>query len=605
MSSSLSRGGTDILDDLGGFVLLNVAAFLNYSNLLSAAMSNYSVYFLLNDEGINMSCSVYSLTSGSIRYQDYFTGDWLENITLLLPAYYVTNCLMSELQSQIAELNYNETDVERWLKEYGSNPYNQSDNGDAFVALLFMILGLCVLCWMLILLFLLSPKHKKKPLMTQIATGVYSIVTTILLDSVTLAVRKEYEKDSLDMIRILLLVNDKKRYPVALVVLQFLTCLAFFQLVVKMTKPHYKFYNGLVGACLIIMYIVVDSVELAMSRNYLERIGHGLPEFRTVFKVVLKLLFMVWICVTLGYHTLKGTASSPRQVSYSRRLLPLALFTWFLLGFHVIITILIASLWKNSWLVTSWITFLPYLLEMYILTTAWEWYYSIRDLELRLELIGMLGRKISLDDVMTFSNNYFSKSNSWIGTVKSIWNKIRFKDDPDADNPKEMLGSTQSESSSTAVNNTPPVTLHPTRDLEVDLGEAHVGQPQSTLYFDQVGDEHESVGHSVTGNPDTPEDGCDNNRNDDDSDDDEGYEVQYVDDFDIWEHQDSSGINDLPDHNHNLPVPQEGQSSAANTQNNQWLPDDFNEHNDTDDNVSLPPFKPLPGFNRDDYWDDK
>lgn len=33
--------------------------------------------------------------------------------------------------------------------------------------------------------------------------------------------------------------------------------------------------------------------------------------------------------------------------------------------------------------------------------------------------------------------------------------------------------------------------------------------------------------------------------------------------------------------------------------------DDYNDNDDTNNDASLPPFQPLPGFSRDDYWDEK
>ncbi|PVH18393.1 uncharacterized protein CXQ87_001318 [Candidozyma duobushaemuli] len=595
MTSVLHQAGLDFYT--GGYGLLDAVDFSNNSQTF--AMGNYSLYFLSNEDNLQTNCSVYSLTSGSLRYEEYFTGRWSENITSdFLPAYYVTNCSITNLQRELSHLSFNESDVERWLDDYNNNPYNVSDNGDSFVAFLFMISGSCVSCWMLILLFLLSPNHKRKPIMTQIATGVYSIVLTILLAQVTQAARKQYYEDSLDMIHILSLVNDRRKYPIALIISQFLTCLAFFQLVVKMTKQRYKFYNGLIGACLILMYIIVDAVDLGMAKSYFDRMAHKQNEFRAIFTVVLKVLFIFWISVTLGYHTFRGTASSPRQVSYSRRLLPLAIFTWFMVGLHVIITILIASLWENKWLVTSWITFLPYLLEMYILTTAWEWFYSIRDLESRLELIGMLGRKISLDDVMTFSNSYFSKPTTFISTLTWLWNMITCKATPVSDESKEVATSMLSETSSTAVNRTPSVTQNNSRDAELDLGEANIGEARDALYFDNVGDERDSV------NDDTHHD---------DSDDygDGGYEVQYIDDDEAWERAGGDGPAHHTNTNDILGEPQEGSSRSRQnvaddilgTQYNDT--NDTNDFNDSDDDNALPPFQPLPGFSRDDYWDDK
>lgn len=485
-------------------------------------MSNYSVYFLLQNNGLNVNCSVYSLTSGSLQWYDQY--GWLDNITLwFLPAYYVTNCSMKGLRDQISSLSTNETDVLRWLEEFQNNPYNLADNGDLFVALLYMILGLCVLVWMLVFLFLLLPDHKRKPVLTQLATLVYLVVLTILLAQITEAVLDEYYADSLNMIKILRIVYSDKRYPITMIVLQALTCLAYVQLVVKMTKQRYKRMNAGLGIALVVLYLVVSSVAVAKVTNYSDFLSSYNKIFYLAFKVCSKLLFLIWFAVTLAYHTISGTASSPRQVAYLKRLAPLAAFTWAIWLLNAVVSILTITLWRHQWLVSSWIAFLPNLLEMYMLTSTWEWYYSIRHLEQKLELVGMLGRRISLDDVMSFSNTRHTRSTTLRGRFASFW-CLLIGASPHSSDTKDLPANT---SGSTAVALTP--TPQNLQDYDTDLGQRHS------------------------------------------EDSDGSYEVHFVDDDDLW---DDHGVSDMNNDNENndTNVPQEGASRDHRLDGNDELP---------------------------------
>lgn len=509
-------------------------------------MSNYSVYFLLENNGLNVNCSVYSLTSGSLKYLS--DNGWLQNITLdFLPAYYVTNCSMEGLRLQIFSLEVNATDVSQWMLDYLNSPYNVADNGDLFIALLFMILGLCVLVWMLLLLFILLPKHKRKPILTQLATLIYLVVVTILLSQITEGATDEYYADSLDMVSILAMVNSRKKYPIALIVLQLVTNLAFLQLVIKMTKQRYKRISGGVGAVLLVIYLVLSCISVATTTDYVSLLDT--PKlFYTTFKASVKVAWLIWFGITLAYHTLAGTASAPRQVSYLRKLAPLAFLTWFMVTLHVVITILTVTLWRDRWLVSSWIAFLPYLLEMYILTISWEWFYSIRHLELQLELVGMLGRRISLDDVMSFSHAGYTRNTTLRG-------RYAFMKDWFLGN---NLPSTQGKD--TASNGS--VTAVPTSS-------------QSPIGEDTGNSQGSAREHEPTARDDNSDDDEDNDDGDDVS-----YEVHYLEDDELWRNE---IINDQTA----ADAPQEG-TSAGHANNEQ-----------------LPPFQPHPGYNRDDYWDEK
>lgn len=555
-----------------------------------AAMSNYSVYFLLQNNGLTSNCSVYSLTLGSLIYQDLDSGVWLSNSTSFLPAYYVTNCSLDDLTEQINNLNYSATDVLRWVSDFSRNPYNVSDNGDSFVALLFMILGLCVLCWMLMLMFWLLSKYKRKPVLTQIATLLYLVVLTIILARITEEARKQYYADSLDMTKVLGLVKERSSYGPALIVSQLLTWLAYLELVVKMSHLRWKRTNAIVGLILIVAYVVIYAVAQAEVVDYfvyLSTAGVLLPSLRAASK----LLMLIWFGVALVYHTVWGTASTPRQVSYSRRLAPLAFITWAMVWIHFVISLLMVTLWRYNWLVSSWMTFLPFLLEMYVLTCTWEWYYSIRDLELRLELVGMLGRRISLDDVMSFSNQTLTKKETFRGRfayVRDLFFGRKSSKDIDFD-AKDMPSSTTysltAAPTPTASGTGQVADVEMGRDLEFDLGE---GFPlidlngEDPLERDEQRQNTENRGQNARTNVNEHEDNHNNHKNNNndsndnsDEDDDYSYEVEYVDDDAVWNGT-ASGV-------------QEGSSTGLAGQSRD----------------ELPPFRPHPGFSADDYWDEK
>ncbi|KAF5208881.1 hypothetical protein E0198_004785 [Clavispora lusitaniae] len=81
-------------------------------------------------------------------------------------------------------------------------------------------------CWMSSPVCKVAACHKRKPLLTHLATVMYSVVLTIILAQITAVSRDEYYSDTLDMIKILNIVNDKRKYPTAITISQLLTNLA-------------------------------------------------------------------------------------------------------------------------------------------------------------------------------------------------------------------------------------------------------------------------------------------------------------------------------------------------------------------------------------------
>ncbi|SGZ49873.1 CIC11C00000000152 [Sungouiella intermedia] len=567
-------------------------------NSSASTMSNYSVYFLLQNNGLDLNCSVYSLTLGLLIYTDYYYQARLGNVTEFLPAYYATNCSIDELANQIKNQNLSAIDVLEWVDEFQRNPYNVADNGDSFVALLFTILALCVSCWMLMLMFLLLPKHKRKPVLTLLATLFYLVVLTAILSKITEVARDEYYADSLDMIKILGIVNERKAYSVSLIVSYFLTNLAILQQVVKLTAPRWKRANAYLGAALVVVFLVLSALEKSQVSDYFTYVYTERTVTFTA-KSSFRLVILVWWCVALAYHTIWGTASSPFQVSYSKKLMPLVVLTLVMMMVHFVLSLLVVTEWRDQWLITSWITFIPHLLDMFLLTCSWEWYYSIRDLELKLELVGMLGRPISLDDVMGFSNTSPTKRASIRGRFQSFLDFFLIRSHQDPEPYTKDIPSTTTYSNSTALETPSPATQLASQDEEIDLGERI---PMTELAIESVGNKtlHQTDNvHEITGRNNEGVDGNhDNDDDDDDEDDDYSYEVEYIDNDDMW-NEDSDHI--YANTTDTAGIPGVGHSGNAGISGSQV----HNSDSSLAGQGELPSFRAHPGFHADDYWDDK
>lgn len=368
---------------------------------LTERFSNYSIYFMLQNNGINVNCSVYSLTQGNLAFLDYFTEIWNSNVTNFLPSYYITNCSVADVLTQVRLQNITSEEVARWMKEFRNNPYNISDNGDLFVALLFTFLGLCVLCWMLMLMHLLLPRHRRKPWLVLICTLVYSIVLTIILVRITQTTEAEYYKDSLDMVNIMA-VLDQRGYPYALIILHFMIGLAYTQLLWKLIKDTWRWRSTVFALLLLVATLIISIVSVAVSaapRGY----GKAYVNASLRSSISLGIVFILWFCFCLSYYTFWA---KPRLVSYTSRLLPIAILTWLMLLAREVICILLMTLWAGQWLVNSWLAYLPNMIDIIILTSTYEWLFLIEQVEQKIELSGMLGRRISIEDVKNFNNDW-------------------------------------------------------------------------------------------------------------------------------------------------------------------------------------------------------
>lgn len=540
-------------------------------NCSACTMSNYSVYFLLQTLDLGLNCSVYSLMLGDLTYEDYYTDAWTSNFSQFLPAYYVTNCSIPNLLSQIESQNISSSDILAWVSAYKSNPYNGADNGDSFVALLYMLSGLCVSGWMLLLLFVLLPRHKRKPLLTQLAMLIFLAYLLALFTLICSVARTEYYEGNLDMIKLLSIAADRD-YTIVSIILALVTHLAYLQLLLKMSKNAWKTINTVIISALIVAIIVCSSLAIANAREPIYFYLKICAPFRNV-TTSLHIVFVGWFGWALAYYTIYGTKTSPKQVLYSYKLLPLALLTWANILLNIVISILMVSYWRDNWLLKAWVSFVPSLLDMYTLTTSWEWFYSIHHLELKLELVDMLGRRISLDDVLDFNNDANVKLAAFRGRFSSLL-------DPFLGRKKAKNRQLQNETSlsNSSLSSNREIAL--TADSSSDLGRVVDSQNDGESLYE--------VRYS----------GSEIWNLDDDIDGDEVAEphANEANELRARELQVCAG---------SPPAPPMAGSSTAVHYNSEGNRDSARLNLGGHNADHPPPFNPLPGFSAEDYWDDK
>lgn len=351
-------------------------------------------------------CSIYSLSMGHIVL-DWYNGTTSPNMSLgFLPAYYITNCSVDGMLLFMNLLNF--TNI---LNDYAPLA-SLNDSGSSFIAVLFTASGTCVSSWMLCLLLYLSPKYKRKPILSQIATLFYSIVCTIFLSKVTLAASKQYYSDFLDVLDLHDKVYRHAAYRVTIIISQILTFIAFFQINYHMTKGRYRWLSLGGGGLVMVVYIICFIVFQADHNDSFR--GHGtyinsINDRWDLTCVVFKILAMLWVAGTLMYYTV--IVKNPVKISYSRRVLGLSVLTWILFLLHIILELLIITLFRKDPLVKFWMVFLPLMIEIFLLTIIWEWIYNIAMLDKREEMSGVLGRRMSMDDVTSISLNIKSSRN--------------------------------------------------------------------------------------------------------------------------------------------------------------------------------------------------
>lgn len=346
------------------------------------------------------SCDVYGLQAGTFKAKQVLFGT-------VLPGYFVTNCLMEVMKDYFNQHNITKASQVLALGFLG---YNQVGNGDTFVALLFTILGACALAWMLTLLLVLSPPQKRKPLIAQVATLFFAVTMTILVCRLTDGASHEYYMDRLDMYLIHQKLFNNTAYRICITISQFITEVAYLEIMTILVPRLARFPTLIAMTVVVLARLAVLIVYEAKFDNaqliFMNHIGSTAETFK-IIRVVLMVVIILGFWGLLLYYT--WVTKSPRKVSYCRKLLPLGFFINVLFGAHVVLLLLTITLFREKWLPLTWLIFLPYLIEVILITTVWEWIFNIALVEKRNELIGVLGRRILVDDAVSLSLNLHRK----------------------------------------------------------------------------------------------------------------------------------------------------------------------------------------------------
>lgn len=516
--------------------------------------------------GTDFSCSLYALGQGDLAVQGSDI-DGVHNMSSdSFPLYYITNCTQEVIRYYLDQV---ETKTNNGGNGYDDSMNDFIDNGDAFVALIFTIGGACMACWMLCVFLVLSPGHKRKPIMTQISTVFNTVVLTILLAKVTSTTRENYYLDQIKVDQVHNVFYDNLTFRVTNVFSEALILAAFLQVIRKIVPRRYK--NMILVGSLILAgtYIgcgIVCEVEYRRTVDLLEysKANSNYTAWHQL-KNSLKLTYVFWVALLLLNYTC--AIKSPRKYSHSKKLFPLAIFIWFLFAGHLVICILIVGVVQHDWQNRSWLSVFPNIIEIGILSLVWEWIYDIRSLERRSELMGVLGRRISFEDVTIFQSNPRDKEEK--SHVLFKWLKHRLFGMSTVDVYVESENNLKLQSSTNTTSEDPTLAPDPeTQGTQTQGTQDNQGGNQGR---DNQGDDQgdnqggtQGGNGSNTGNArvmDLREAGPSRPNTQEDS----GleYEVEYIDDYEFYDRPPLGPSNDPP------------------------------------------PFQPAPGFNQGDYWPEK
>lgn len=348
-------------------------------------------------------CSLYALPSGNLTYYENQSTILRTYHKSSFPAYFITNCSQEGIDFWLNYTNFNEDES----TPFWGDSYQLINNGDSFVSFLFTISGVCVACWMLSFLLILSPKHKRRPMMTQIATVFNAVVLTILLSKITATARVDYYSDHVDVYRIHDVFFNDLTYRVTNVFSEAFISFSFFQVVSRIASKLLQDYVVIAYAMVLIVYVCLGMVceidyRLPLSELSLNKMASRYVRYHQA-RNVFKLLMVSIVGLLLIYYTV--FIKNPRKYSYSKKMLPLAIFVWILFLCHFTVCVSMMIVFVSDWSTRSWLSILPSLLEIVILTVIWEWIYNIKALERRYELLGVLGRRISFDDDRIFQTD--------------------------------------------------------------------------------------------------------------------------------------------------------------------------------------------------------
>ncbi|XYA02249.1 hypothetical protein QA089_004820 [Meyerozyma guilliermondii] len=191
----------------------------------------------------------------------------------------------------------------------------------------------------------------------------------------------------------------------------------------RITRSWFKYAMTVGGSVLIVVFTVLHGV-FEIKYDDADAVVDGPDNSELVSSyawrasiVSVHSVLQFWFMAALFKFTFLD--KNPRKISYALPTLGLGLFTWALILIIFVVYLLSVTTFRHQWWVRLWLDQLPSLLDVALLTIAWEWIYNIAQLEKKQELIGVLGRRMSSDDVA--SNSGTSPPTAWWKKRKSTW----------------------------------------------------------------------------------------------------------------------------------------------------------------------------------------
>lgn len=379
-------------------------------------------------------CSVYSLVAGSIEFEFDSNRSWSQNfLEEYLPAFYITNCsvgtILEEYLAQEAYLIDSFTIDSIWESIFSLE--SRRTDGNHYVAVLFTTAGICVAYWMLMLLMYISPRQRKKPLTTQAATILSAVLSTIIFKYKTDACEEGYRNNRLDLVAVHAAAYFQTWYKVIEFICEVLIYIAWFVLVSYIMRSNWQRVSQGIGVVLICIYLGIYlyflvtfyKIELLLDDEVF------LSYQRWIIGVkVIEILLYAWLAIAVMWFTLGR--HNPR-ISYSSSLMYLGIFTWIVIACGVVFSILV-TLFCTEWAIKSWLILFPNLVKVGLLTLLWDWIDCVEILERKSEMLGVLGRRISVSDANSFlSSKHRSRTGrgaSLLANLKRIFIRKKSKE---------------------------------------------------------------------------------------------------------------------------------------------------------------------------------
>lgn len=523
------------------------------------------LYYISQNEEFPFNCSLFYLPQGNLSFE--VSGeDVMETVDKsFLSAYYISNCSLEEVYNYVKSANNSNVSTSTLEMLYT----NKRDDGDSYVALLFVSSGSCVTAWMLSLLLYLSPKHKQKPILVYAATICYSIAATIFLDTLTKDSSSEYYSNSLDILRIRNTIGNNVAFMVFNIISQILFDLSWLQLIVHMTKQRFKLLQVVIFGTLVIVYIPWNIIYLAdfenLSANYIPSFSHKWKLVTYIFRIVITIYFT--LC--LLYFTL--IMKNPKKISFIKSLIPIGLFSLLIICLEFVVIILQMSIYKTQWLTNIWLSIFPQVFQAISLTTIWEWFFDMQLLEKKRELQGVLGRRLSRDDLLQ------SKSKGSGKRGLRLFDAL-------------LLAGNRENDAKSITSGTEEITLQDLSNRSLNKSSTNENniQGESQVETSLELQQDNNLGQDILqSRGTTAQEGPSASSSSQQS-----CEIQYINDYDF---SSDSGENDSGDNNHEY-----------NFNSNSEIMQESNSHvHDVHGDPLPPPFVPLPGFSIDDYEDEK